>query len=254
MTSKGTKPIGALVTTFDVLEALKTLDGAGVTELAKHLEIPKSTVHSHLNTLEEYGYVTSVGDEYQLGLKLLNLGGYTRKRRELYQTAKPEIEEVGERTGEWANLLVEEHGRGIYLHVKKGDRAVELDVYPGKLVYLHSTALGKAILAHKPEEVVREIIERHGLPAVSDQTVTDETALFKRLEKIRKQGYAYDREERLQGLRCIAAPVIFDNDDVVGAVSVSGPIGRMKGDWFEEELPELVTNIANVIGINLTYS
>jgi DNA-binding IclR family transcriptional regulator len=254
MASKGTKPVGALVTTFDVLEALKALDGAGVTELSNHLEIPKSTVHSHLNTLEEHGYVTNSGDEYRLGLKLLNLGGYAREQRELYQTAKPEIEELGERTGEWANLLVEEHGRGIYLHVTKGDRAVELDVYPGKQVYLHSTALGKAILSHMSDEEVRRVIDLHGLPGVSDQTVTDETALFERLDEVRDRGYAYDREERLQGLRCVAAPVIFDNDHVVGAVSVSGPTGRLKGEWFEEELPEVVTNIANVIGINLTYS
>lgn len=254
METNGTASVGALETAFEIVDALSELNGAGVRELSDHLETPKSTVHSHLHTLEQLGYVTHADDEYRLGLKFLDLGGFARKEMKLYQTAKPEITELTERTGEWANLLVEEHGRGTYLHVEKGDRAVALDVYPGKRVYLHSTALGKAILAHKSEDDVREILDEHGMPELSPQTVTDESALLDRLDEIRDRGYAYDREERLQGLRCVAAPILLDDGSVVGAVSVSGPTSRMKGERFESEIPELVTSVANVVGINLAYS
>lgn len=241
-------------TGFEVIEALMQLDGSGVTELANHLDIPKSTAHSHLTTLEQLGYARKDGNTYELGLRFLDLGGYLRDQMELYQTGLPEIRELAERTGDWANLVTVENGHAVYVEFARGKRAVELDVYPGKRVYLHSTAHGKSILAHMPESAVRSVIDRHGLPELTEKTISDEGALFDRLERIRERGFAYDREERLQGLKCVASPIIVDDGRVVGAVSVSGPTTRMKGDRFEAELPELVTNTANVIGINLTYS
>lgn len=255
MVEQATKPVGAVERAFDVLDTLKILEGAGVTEVSSHLDIPKSTAHSHLSTLERVGCVTRNDDEYEVGLKFLELGGFAREQLKLYQIARPEVEELAEETGEWSNLLVEDNGRGVYVHTEKGERAVELDVYDGKRVYLHSIALGKAILAHMPRERVRAILDRHGLPELTEQTVTGEEELLRRLDEIRERGYAFDREERLQGLKCVAAPIVYDLDDrVFGAVSVSGPTSRMKGERFEEEIPELVTSAANVISINLTYS
>lgn len=254
MEQRGTEPVGAIQTGFEVIQALKELDGGGVTELARHLDVPKSTAHSHLSTLEQLGYVQKNGDTYRLGLRFLDLGGYVREEMELYETGRSELRELAEQTGDWANLMTEENGRGVYVAFARGDRAVELDVYPGKRVPLHATALGKSILAYMPESEVRDIIDRHGLASLTDETVTDETALFDRLDLIRERGFAYDRQERLQGLKCVAAPVIVDNDRVIGAISVSGPTTRMKGDRFEGEIPELVTNAARIIGINLTYA
>lgn len=254
MAQHGTKPVGAMKTAFEVIEALKELNGAGVTELADHLGVPKSTAHSHLSTLEQFGYIQKQDDTYRLGLRFLDLGGYIRDQMELHQTGRPELEELAEETGDWANLMAEENGQGVYVDFTRGERAVELDIYPGKRVYLHATALGKSILAHKSEPEVRDAIDQHGLPALTEDTVTDEAELFDRLETIRERGYAYDREERLQGLKCVAAPIVINDNHVVGAVSVSGPTTRMKGERFEDEIPEMVTNAANVIGINLTYS
>lgn len=254
MAQQRTKPVGAVETTFEVLDALKTCNGAGVTELAAHLDIPKSTAHSHLTTLEQLGYATREGDVYHVGLQFLDLGGFAREQMKVYRTARPHVEELAEKTGEWANLCVPDHDRAVYLQLERGARAVELDVYVGMRVYPHSTALGKVILAYRDPSAVHALVERHGLPAFSERTVTDESELFEQLEAIRERGYAYDREERLQGLRCVAAPIIQGEDRVVGGVSVSGPVSRMKGERFEVELPELVTSAANVISINLTYS
>lgn len=253
MAQQGTEPVGAMKTGFDVINALRELDGGGVTEMANYLDVPKSTVHSHLITLERLGYVQKEGATYRLGLRFLNLGGYVRDEMEFYNIGRPEIQELAEDTGDWANLMTEENGRGVYVAFARGERAVELDVYPGKRVYLHATALGKSILAHMSESEVRDVIDQHGLPSLTDETITDEEVLFDQLEGIRERGYAYDCQERLQGLRCVAAPVLVD-DDVVGAVSVSGPTTRMNDDRFEDELPRLVTNAARIIGINLTYA
>lgn len=245
--------VGATETSLRIIDALRTLDGAGVTDLAEHLELPKSTVHNHLQTLRRNEYVTKQGSEYAVGLRFLQLGEHARDRRPIATIAPPEIDKLAEETREMANLLVEEHGRGVFLYRAKGADAVHMDTHAGKRVPLHTTGFGKAILAHLPDERVERVLDRHGLPAVTPSTITDRGRLLEELETIRERGYAYDDEERLEGLRCVAAPVIVD-DDVLGAVSVSGPRSRIRGDWYREELPSLVMSTANVIEINSTYA
>lgn len=246
--------MGASETTLRVLEALKELDGAGVTELANELGLPKSTVHSHLATLREHEYVCKDGDTYSVGLRFLEFGEYIRAQKKIHEVARPEVENLADETGELANLAVEEHGRAVYLYRAKGKQAVNLDTFPGMRVPLHCTALGKVILANLPDERVEEVVNRHGLPERTPNTITDEQTLREELAAIRERGYAFDDEERLLGLRCVAAPVARNEDDVVGAVSVSGPTSRVKGERFTDEIPELLLNAANVIEINMTYS
>lgn len=241
--------------TIRIVKMLKRLDRAGVTELATHLDMSKSTVHDHLATLKEHDYVTKHDDgTYGIGLGFFEMGEYARKRRKIYEIARPEVKALAEETGELANLLVEEHGRGVYLFRARGEKAVTLDTHTGKRRYLHNTALGKAILAYLPEERVHEILDTHGLPAATTNTITDRSMLFEKLEENHERGVAYCGQERVEGLQCVAAPILSNDDRVLGAVSVAAPTTRMKGRRFEEEIPELVLQAANVIEINVTYS
>lgn len=247
-------PVKAAQTTFRIIHALKNLDGAGVTELSDHLDLSKSSVHSYLSTLKEGGYVVQDGETYQVGLRFLELGSYAQRRKKIYDVAKPEVGSLAEETGELANLMVEQHGLGVYLHRAHGEDAVGVDVYSGARIHLHSTALGKAYLSQLPEDRVREIMDTHGMPAETENTVTDVDALLDELAEIREEGIAYDREERLPGARCVAAPIVTNSGDVEGAISVTGPARRMKGERFETEIPELLWNATNVIELNITYT
>ena len=249
-----TSPVQATTTAFRIIEALRLRDGAGVSELAAALEMPTSTVHDHLRTLEAAEYLTSEDGVYHVGVRFLELGERARGRMKIYQVAKPEVDELASGTGEHANLMIEEHGRGVFLYKAQGDDAVQLDTHAGMRVPLHTTALGKAILAHSPSETVDAIVERHGLQQVTDQTITTREALDAELETVRDQGYAFDDEERVKGMRCVAAPVTDAAGAVVGAVSVSGPKSRMLGETYTDELPRMVLRTANVIEVNLTYS
>jgi len=246
--------VTATKTSLQIVEALKRLDGAGVTAVAKDLDMAKSTVHNHLRTLEDEGYVTNEGNIYRVGLRFLELGEYKRNRMAIYEKARPEVTSLAEKTGEMANAAVEEHGEGVYITRAEGTEAVTVDTYAGKRVKLHCTALGKTILAELPEERVDNIVDTHGLPARTENTITDREELKAELAEIRERGYAYDREERLSGLRCVAAPVVPEDGDLVAALSVSGPTTRIKGDLFHKDIPELLRSAANVIEINLVYS
>lgn len=246
-------PVKATETTLAIIDILMEVDGAGVTEIADRLDIAPSAVHKHLSTLQEHRYVVNEDSEYRLGLRFLELGGYTRHQMELYGTAKPEVELLASETGEKANLLMEEYGLGIYLYRSMGSKAVQINTYTGEAVHLHNTALGKALLAHLPRERVEEIIDQHGLPSATDRTITDREELFESLAEVQEQGIAFDNEERINGLRCVAVPILNDDGKAMAAISVSGPKSRMTNERFREEIPEKLFQKANLIELELSY-
>ncbi|RJT07906.1 IclR family transcriptional regulator [Halococcus sp. IIIV-5B] len=253
MGNNTTLPVQATQTSFEVIEALRQADGAGVRELAAHLSVPKSTVHDHLRTLTEMGYVVQIDGAYRPSLRFLEIGGETRKRMAIHRVAKPEIQELAIETGDHANLMVEEDGYGIFLSKSEGQRTVNLDTYAGMRVHLHTTALGKSMLAFMDEDRRSSILDRRGLPAVTEYTIDDEETLRAEFEEIRERGYAVDDEERVKGMRCVAAPVIGTDGTVLAAVSVSSPKSRMRGDRFEVEVPSEVQSTVNVIEVNIVH-
>lgn len=247
-------PIKSTRNTFRILEALKELDGAGVTEVANHLNLSKSSVHNYLDTLRHDGYVVKRGETYHVGLRCLELGAYAQRQQKLFEIAKPEVERLADETGEVVNLLVEEQGQGIYLFREKGPEAVKLDTSTGLCVNLHQTAFGKAIMAHMDRARVESIIDRHGLPARTENTITDREELFEELDRIRERGYSLDKEEYLDGLRGVAVPILRDGTTVEGAISIAGPSSRMRSERLEETLPQKIRNVVNVIELNITHS
>lgn len=236
--------------TVKVVKGLQELDGAGVSELANYLEMPKTTVHAHLTTLHDCELITKVGNDYRIGLQFVGLGEFAKNQFDLYSIAKDEVDILAEESGDMAQFMIEEHGLGVYLHKAEPPRGVQTTAGVGDRRPLHCTGLGKSILSILPEERVREIIDRRGMPAMTENTITDIDELFEELATVRDKGYAVDDQEIQPGLRCVAAPVMPDNTSVVASVSVSGPTGRFKGDRLKTELPELVTSAANVIEIN----
>lgn len=254
MHNEAKHPVSTSKKTIRILDALHELGSAGVTELASAVDMNKSTVHNHLSTLKSEDLVVQVDDEYKLGLRLLEFGGRARDQRSLYDVATPEIERLANQTGELANLVVEEYGYGVYLVCEQGDKAVNLDIYPGVRRHLHVTASGKAILAHLPTERVDEIIEHHGLPAKTDKSITDGDVLFDHLEEVRNQGFAVDDEEHINGLRCIGTPILSDDGTVLGAVSISVPVTRMDDEQFYNEVPDIVRSATNVIELHTQNS
>ncbi|MCU4744358.1 IclR family transcriptional regulator [Halobacteria archaeon AArc-m2/3/4] len=254
MANRAKNPVKTTTTTFTIVEALKELDSCGVTELANHLQLPKSTVHNYLSTLEQEEYVKKEGNTYSVGIRFLELGAYARDCMQIYDIAKTEVDRLADETRELANLMIEEHGHGVYIHQAKGEQAVQVDSYVGTRVDLHATALGKSILAHLPEDRIDTIVDNHGLPQCTERTVSTREELENELELVRKRGYATDDEERLKGLRCVAAPIQTSDGRVLGAVSASGPVNRMQEEYFENELPNRVLETVNVIELNVTYS
>jgi len=246
--------VGATETSFAIAERLASDEGTGISALADQLGLSKSTVHNHLQTLRDLGYVVKDGDEYRLGLRFLGLGDSARRRHGLYRVAKPETDSLVEAVGERAQVMVEEDAVGIYIYQSLADQAVQTDSHIGTVISLHATAVGKAYLAHLPDEELESILERAELGKQTPNTLTDSETLRSELEEVADRGYAFNDEERTVGMRAVGAPILSDDGRVLGSISVSGPTTRMQGPWYRDEVPEMVTQSARVIGIKATYS
>lgn len=245
--------VKAVETLFDILEFVHQGDGVTISEAASALDYAKSTVHRHLSTLEQRGYVVNE-DGYYVGLRFLEFGEDARNRRRAYQLAKEKVEELAEKTDERAQFLVEEHGEAVYIHRAVGNHAVRTDPGIGKRIPLHATASGKGILAAMPPEKVSRIIEQAAFEQITDKTITDPETLYDELAQIRDRGYAFNREENLDGLHAVGVPVRGPEGTVIGGLSVSGPSHRFTGERFEEELPSLLLGTANELELNIAHS
>lgn len=253
MGDEAKNPVKATARTLEIVKALKQPGWAGVTELAERLDTSKSVVHNHLSTLEEHDYVVKTEEGYSLGLRFLEMGGYRRNKMMLYRMGKPEVDALAEETGELVNIAVEEHRKCVYLYRSRGSQSVHLDIHAGERAALNTTALGKSILAFMSDDRVNRIVEDEPLPAKTQHSVTDAEELYEELARTRERGYAIDDEEQLKGLRCVSAP-IRQNDSVTGAISVSAPTSRLKGDRLEQTIPDKVISAANVIELNSAHS
>lgn len=240
--------------TFEVIDALKDLEKAGVTEIANYLDISKGATYNHLATLRGGGYVVKSGDEYMLGYRFMNIGKFVQNRSLLYAIGKQHLDNLAAETGEYAHLMVEQDGLGYYLYRSKGENAIAEEYHEKKSEdpdYLHYGSPGKAILAELPRERVDEIIDEHGLPKSTENTITSREALYEELEQTRERGYAIYDEEEVMGIRAVGTAITDRQSHVYGAISVCGPLTRIQGEVMEDELPKRVQRTANLIEIDL---
>lgn len=241
-------------TSLEVVDALYELGGGRIDEIANHLDAAPSTIHRHLTTLRAHDYVTKTGDVYQLGLRFLTIGGYIQHNERGYQLAKDKVQQLALTTGERVQFITEEHGQRVYIHASVGEDAVQTDAHIGKRGPLHCSAAGKAILAALPRTRVEEIIDKRGLSRVTPNTITDRDALFEELQEIANRGVAFNKQESVMGLNAAGTAVKRPDGQVLGAISISGPAQRFKGDKLGEEIPNLLLGATNEIELNLKYS
>lgn len=235
------------VTTFRIIEAIRESNGAGVSELAQELDLSKGTVHKHLTTLKAVNYVVQEGDRYRLSLRFIGLGTGVRSHLNVYEIAYSPLETLADATGEVASLMVPEHGYGVYAVRLTDEGRPDIEIREGESVPLTATAGGKAILSYTPAERRDRIIDQHGLPEMTDNTITDREALTEELRRIRDKRRAYDHEEYRSDQRCVAAPITNGQGVAVAAVTVSGPAERMARKSGTADFASLIGSTADSI-------
>jgi len=240
-------------TVFAILETIEDRNGAHVTEIADELDLAKSTVYRHLSTLFDREYVVKAGNEYHLGFRFLALGEQTLRRRPEYELIQEKVEYLADETGERVQFVVEDHGKGVHLFREVGENAIETDWQAGNRFYIHQSACGKAILSRLGDDRVTEIIEQHGLPVATENTIKDEDELLADLEQIRERGFALNQEENTNRLCAVGVPLMTESGTVVGSFSVAGASYRMEGSRLTEELPAIIQRAVNDVEHNSRF-
>lgn len=237
---------------FEIIDLLWQLDGGTPTNVANQLDIPLSTAHDYLQSLESTEYVTKEAGVYQLGYSFLSMGSRLQRRNRLFQVTQEELRLLAEETREVANVSVMEDDHWILLNSESGPRGLNLGTYPGLKTSLHTHAAGKVILANLPADRRESIITR-GLERRTEHTITDPDELRARLETIRGQEYAVDKDEQVVGMGVVATPLI-SNGVVLGAIAVVCPSGRLDDADHQEYLVQKLREATDSILVNYQYS
>lgn len=202
----------------------------GISELAKTLTIPKSSTSALVSTMAEQGLLrrTATG-RYKLGWRVMILSQVLLSTTDFRIEARPIMESLIARFGETVHLATLERGQIIYVDKLQGTRAIQVSVTGvGFRLPAHCSGVGKVILASRPWEEVQQILQNMGLPALTAHTITTPEAFKDELARVAAQGYAYDIEEAVEELCCVAAPIRDHRGEVVAALSISVPQYRFQ--------------------------
>lgn len=211
----------------------------GVTELAEKLGVAKSTIHRLVSTMASEGFVykNPYTNRYSLGASILALTHTIHKQITIIQEATPVLNLLTEKTGESSYLAIVENKEIIYLSKIEGEYPADDQTYLGKRNPLHCTSSGQVILAFLREDAIGELLEDEAKRFTAN-TLTTKAEIGKRLQQVARQGYALCDQEFIKGIVSISAPVRDEKNEVIAAVTITGPVERLGSQAVQKEMIE----------------
>jgi DNA-binding IclR family transcriptional regulator len=200
----------------------------GVSEASAELGISKSGTHALLSTLADIGLLRRTPESrYRIGWRVLALSRTLTDTTDFLSGVRGVLEGLLQRTGETVHMATLQGGKAIYIDRLEGNHSVRIAVsHVGAALPAHCSGVGKVLLAYRQKPEVDAVIARHGLPKVTGNTITDPDRLHAELAEIRRRGYAWDDEEIVPDVSCVAAPIIGPEGFIAAAVSLSAPTYR----------------------------
>jgi len=224
----------------------------GVTEVAERSSLPKSTAARLLASLAREGVVEQVpGDtRYRLGGRLATLAAGVLPTRSLARLARPTLTELAASVGEAAGLSVPEGDLVHYIEQVDTPNPVSVRDWTGSRIPMHAVSSGQVLLAFRPAAAVERYLEGP-LERFTDRTLVEPDALRDRLREVRRDGFAWAREEFDRGISSVAAPIADASGEVVAAVHLHGPSYRFPASGTETAIAERVVAAAAQIAGSL---
>jgi len=227
-----------------ILELLSThTDGLALTEISKSIDLHKSTVHRLLLTLIHHGYVSQNAQtqHYHLSLKMFEIGSRMIENIDLPKVARPYLELLSQLTNEVVHVVIPDGSDIVYIDKVESDNNIRMHSRIGAKSPMYSTSAGKAMLAFLPESKVKEVWDKSNIEKKTPNTITVYEELLERLKKVKMDGYALDEEENEDGIQCVGAPIFDYKNNIVGAISISGPAMRVTYDFIDKFKDQLLT-------------
>jgi IclR family transcriptional regulator, KDG regulon repressor len=207
--------------------------------LSRRLSIPKSSASYILRVLEKRGYLLREDSgKYRLGLKLVSLTSGALTHLDVREIAKPVLIDFLKKSHlPEAHLAVLDNGRAVYVEKVEGDNSfIKMDIWVGHRLPIHTTAIGKTLVAFLPENDILRILEMRGMEKKTRKSITNPNKFLKELENVRKYGYAVDDEENADNVRCVAAPIF----DAQGKVAASLGTSTIIMQLDKSHLPKII--------------
>jgi DNA-binding IclR family transcriptional regulator len=224
---------------LSILEAAaQRRQGLTNSEISCSLGIPKSSASYILRTLERRGYLRRDAEtgRYRLGLKILSLGGDAQGNLDIADVALPFMRALGEKIHLTVHLAVLDQGEAVYVEKVEAPGFFKVNTWVGRRMYLHSTSVGKCLMAWLPKQDVETVVKQQGLRKRTPKTITTATKLMAELERVKQSGYAVDDEENSVGARCLGAPIFDGMGNVTAAIGASGTLTQMD----EANMPRII--------------
>lgn len=248
------KIIGSVQRAIDILNLFNDhISELGVTDIAKTLELHKSTASGLIQTLEVNGYLEQNPDnkKYRLGLKLIERASVLLNQIQIRDIALPYLEELHNLCDEAINLAIRDETQVVYIERMLSSQSPGMRNEVGKRASVHSTALGRAILSRLSDSELNRIAHSMHLYPITEQTITNPEALIEDVQAARERGFAIDDEKNELGARCVSAPILNHLGEPVAAISISVPIPRIpydKIDYFGSRVVETARKISTQLG------
>ena len=224
---------------LNILEAAaQRRDGLTNAEISRKLGIPKSSASYILRTLEKRGYLCREAEtgRYRLGLKILSLGGDAQANLDIADVALPFMRILGEKIRMTVHLAVLDQGEAVYIEKVEAPGFFKVNTWVGRRMFLHSTSVGKCLLAWLPKHDVENLVKQQGLKKRTPKTITSIMRLIAELEHVKQSGYAVDDEENSLGARCLGAPIFDTMGNVTAALGASGTLTQTD----EDSVPRII--------------
>jgi IclR family acetate operon transcriptional repressor len=242
--------IGAVAKVVRVVEAVT--EHSGVSEISRQTGLPISTVHRIIQELVALGWVRGDGGHgYLPGAGLLTIAARADSEAGM-AVVGPILEALRDATTHTVHFALRQGDHAVYVAKVEGHRAYEMRSRVGLAIPLHSTGIGKALMAGLPEAEVRALLERTGMSALTPRTITDPDTMIAHLHTIARRGYAVDNEENEQHTRCIAAVVRDHRGTPIGGISMSAMAFEIDQKRIQQLAP-LVTAAATDVSLALGF-
>lgn len=212
-------------------------EGLSNAEISRKLEIPKSSASYILRTLVKHGYLNRDANsgKYRVGLKILSLSRGALSGLDVRELALPIMRHLME-TNLTCHLAILDGPEAVYIEKVEPQGFIRMDTWVGRRMRVHATSVGKALVAHIPQQQLEKILAERSMEKRTPKTITSLGRLLKELEKVRTLGYAVDDEENNLGARCVGAPVFNQHGGIEASVGLSGTIHQVN----EHTMPRIV--------------
>lgn len=224
-----------------------------ITEISKRMNLHKSTIHSLLKTLKAQRYIAQneENEKYLLGLKLFERGNMVATHLDLRKVARKNLEWLSSSTNLTTHLVILDGHEGLYIDKVEGSGVTVLYSRIGRRVPIHTSAIGKSLVASKTDVELNQLLEGYQYTRQTEKSISSKKEFLEEIQQVRIAGYSMDNEENEPGIVCFAVPIRDHSGKVIAAVSMSMPASKLNEEikkYYVGLLKECSDKISEELG------